>query len=229
MARLSWISDSDLQNAVDQLVEQTNNAKRDADERMKKNVIDPFLSLVLASTFDVDTREELVSTQQLSSALRGIGNALGTFHHQILSSVDGWIDYDAGYDIENANRRILAEIKNKHNTMDSKSRRATIQGLETTLDIKRGWKAYLVIIVPKKPRRYRNQIVMRRPVYEIDGASFYEGVTGDPNALRDLFAAVIDIFNSDGQKVPNGVISYCHEVFDTYMPRVEPSLSKVQL
>ena len=130
MARLSWISDSDLQNAVDQLVEQTNNAKRDADERMKKNVIDPFLSLVLASTFDVDTREELVSTQQLSSALRGIGNALGTFHHQILSSVDGWIDYDAGYDIENANRRILAEIKNKHNTMDSKSRRATIQGLE---------------------------------------------------------------------------------------------------
>ena len=70
---------------------------------------------------------------------------------------------------------------------------------------------------------------MKWPVYEIDGASFYEGVTGDPHALHDLFMATTDMLNANGQKVPNGVISYCHEVFDTYMPRVEPSLPKVHL
>ena len=41
----------------------------------------------------------------------------------ILGSVDGWDNHDAGYDLECDARIILAEIKNKWNTMNSSNRR----------------------------------------------------------------------------------------------------------
>ena len=46
---------------------------------------------------------------------------------------------------------------------------------------------------------------MKRPVYEIDGATFYELVTGEPNALHDLFNATLDMLNLNGQSIPGDV------------------------
>lgn len=218
MSRLSWITDPDLESAVNILTKRANDAKEKAPERMKKNVVDPFSSLVVASTFHVQTKEQLVNAQQASSALDGMGNALGSFHQQVLSSVKGWVDYDASYDLENADKRILAEIKNKHNTMNAKTRKSVEHDLGTALEIKKGWKAYLVIIIPKKPKRYRKQLHMTRPIYEIDGASFYEGVTGEPTAIHDLFTATIDILNSNGNKVESDIATYCQQMFEHYMP-----------
>ena len=62
---------------------------------------------------------------------------------------------------------------------------------------------------------------MKRPVYEIDGASFYEGVAGDPHALHDLFMATTDMLNANGQKIPGGVVEYCQAMYDRYMPPSE--------
>lgn len=214
-----WISDSDLEKAVNQFAERANNAKRCASERMKKNVVDPFSSLIVASTLGVDSREVLVGAQQNASALGGIYNALGDFHQQVLGSVDGWTNHDASYDLENEDQKILAEIKNKHNTMNSKNREVVESKLNSALQTKgQGWTAYLVVIIPKKPMRYREQLIMRRPVYEIDGATFYELATGEPNALYDLFTATMDILNSNGRSIPSSVLAYCQEVYDRYMP-----------
>ena len=221
MPRLSWISDSDLENAVSILTKRATDAKEKAPERMKKNVVDPFSSLVVASTFDIKTKEQLVNAQQASSALDGMGNALGSFHQQVLSSVDGWFNRDASYDIENENMKILAEIKNKHNTMNAKTRKSVVHDLGTALEINRGWKAYLVIIIPKKPKRYKKKLHMTRPIYEIDGASFYEGVTGEPTAIHDLFTATINILNSNGNKVETDISAYCQQIFDDYMPPIK--------
>lgn len=227
---LQWISESDLQKAVEQLIERAEQAKIEADKRMKANVVDPFSSLVVSSTFGLDSREGLVSTQQMASGLHGISNALGDFHHQVLSSVAGWANHDAGYDIENTDLKILAEIKNKHNTMSSTTRKGTLDRIATALELKRGreWKAYLVIIVPKKPKRYRKQIHLSSSMFEIDGSSFYEGVTGDPNALHDLFMATLEMLNSNGRGVPDSVAAYCQEVFDVSMPP-SGALGKVEL
>ena len=92
-----------------------------------------------------------------------------------MSSVRGWADHDASYDIENERLKILAEVKNKHNTMSSKNRKIVVDDLVTAVEIKRGWRAYLVIVIPKKPQRYRKPIHISKPVFEIDGSSFYEG------------------------------------------------------
>ncbi len=216
---LPWITDSDLQKAVDQFVERANTAKRQASVRMKKNVVDPFSSLIVALTLNVDSKEALVSTQQNASALGGIYNALGEFHQQVLSSVDGWVNHDASYDLENSGKKMLVEIKNKHNTMNSKNREAVESKLNSALQTKgQGWTAYLVVIIPKKPERYKKQLIMKRPVYEIDGATFYDLATNDPNALYNLFHAAIGILNSNGRDIPSDVLAYCKEVYDRYMP-----------
>lgn len=144
------------------LMKRADDAKTMAPERMNKNVVDPFSSLVVALTFGITTKEQLMNTQQVSSALDGMGNALGSFHQRVLSSVDGWVDYDASYDIENADEKILAEIKNKHNTMNSKTRKSVVHDLETALEIKKGWRAYLVIVIPRRPVRYKKDLSTSR-------------------------------------------------------------------
>ncbi len=46
-------------------------------------------------------------------------SAIGRFHQGVLGGVHGFKNHDAGYDIENKQRKIIAEIKNKYNTMNA--------------------------------------------------------------------------------------------------------------
>lgn len=59
---------------------------------------------------------------------------------------------------------------------------------------------------------------MNRPVYEIDGASFYELVTGERNALQNLFHATVNILSSDDDKMPQNVVKYCRDIYTDNMP-----------
>lgn len=201
-----WIPDSALDAAVGTLRASSNKAVEESEQRQKRNVIDPFQSLLLASTYKIRELDQFANYQDLNSALRGMSNAIGLFHQQVLSSVEGWINYDAGYDLLCEQRLILAEIKNKHNTMNASNRDKVVQDLQTATRQRRGnWTAYLVIIVPKKPKRYKTHL--RGDVYEIDGASFYELVTGSTNAIHELFDAVCDRI-APSEEVAN----HCREI-----------------
>ncbi|MBF2760771.1 MAG: Eco47II family restriction endonuclease [Ectothiorhodospiraceae bacterium AqS1] len=141
-----------------------------------------------------------------------MSNSLGDFHQKILSSVDGWHNHDSGYDLECPSMCVLAEIKNKWNTMNSDNRRAVLSGLDVAVRQKASnWCGYLVIIIPKKCERYEKFIGNK--IMEIDGASFYHKVTGDPNAIHDLF----DIL-SDKICPSSDVASYCREIMEKSLP-----------
>ena len=185
--------------------------------RQRRNVVDPFLSLLIASTFGANSRDELLRLQNSNSALNGMSNALGYFHQEILAGVAGWANHDAGYDLECPARRILAEVKNKHNTMNASNREKVIGDLDTAVRQKgRGWTGYLAIIVPRVPRRYETPLGTNRPVSEIDGASFYHKVTGDPNALHDLFDVLCNELTSSQE-----ISDYCRQVMaDSIPPRI---------
>ena len=184
---LNWIEAHKLDEAIGRLLATALSAKEDASKRMSKNVVDPFSSLVLASVMGISSVKPLEGVQQLQSALSGMSNALGRFHEDVLSSVSGWDKHDRGYDIERVEKKILAEIKNKHNTMNASNKEKVVEELSTAVRQKpKGWRAYLVIIIPRTPERYQKLLREKREVYEIDGASFYEQVTDHPNALHDL-------------------------------------------
>ena len=94
----TWIAEADFNREVAILRQRATDALEKAQERRVKNVVDPFQSLVVASTFDIQDRATLSGVQRAESAIRGLSNALGEFHQKILGSVDGWENHDAGYD-----------------------------------------------------------------------------------------------------------------------------------
>ena len=211
-SRLSWISDEDLEQAIRQIKEQAVNSYAQAGKRMVGNVIDPFSAAIIASTVQPNTVPDLVSIQQMSSALRGMSNSLGYFHQTVLGSVAGWTNHDTGYDLENYSQSIIAEVKNKHNTLSGAKIPGTVQDLEKWVQAKgRDWIAYLVIVIPKRPERYRRQ--KSRRVYEIDGASFYELVTGSKTALQDLHNVTLEMLD-----LSPSFANYCREVFEKGLP-----------
>lgn len=65
---LAWISDEKLSDEIVRLQQRTRSAWEDAEERRTRNVIDPFLSLVIASVFGIQDRKELVNIQNAESA-----------------------------------------------------------------------------------------------------------------------------------------------------------------
>lgn len=214
MPRLNWIDDNTLADAIRKFKESAQSSINFVDKRQQKNIIDPFMSLMIASVFELDNKEQLVKTQNLKSALSGMSNALGKFHQDVLAGVDGWANHDAGYDLECEESKIVAEIKNKHNTMNASNRDKVIGDLDTAVRQKgQGWSGYLVIVIPKRPCRYCLRLQVTREVYEIDGASFYHKITNSANALHDLFDVLCDEFAS-----PEEIKKYSTEVFGNSFP-----------
>ena len=217
---LSWLKNEDLENAISQLQARIKAATKNVDQRIRKNVVDPFSSLLIASAFEAKGDMELKNLHRSSSISSGISSAIGNFHQSILSRVSGWENHDAGYDLMNNERKIIAEVKNKHNTMNASNREQVINELSTALKQKGyGWIAYLVIIIPKKPNRYETgiQTTGGRDIREIDGASFYTMITGQETALRDLFNAVLSALNSV-KELPQEVQDYCVQILNRSIP-----------
>ncbi|MCY4229145.1 MAG: Eco47II family restriction endonuclease [Gammaproteobacteria bacterium] len=191
---------------------------------MSKN---PFASLVMAKVAKITDPDTLHNLQLSISASQGISGAVGYFHQKILACIDGFIDHDTGYDLENKQEKIIAEVKNKHNTMNATNKRKVVSDLETALRQKKGeWTAYLVIIVPKKPNRYTKPLSSSKNVIEIDGASFYELATGYETALRDLYDVVEEIILNKHLKLGYGTKSddvklrnYCKQIVNNSLPK----------
>lgn len=215
MPKLNWISDHSLDAAISKFRAAAARALEESVHRQRRNVIDPFLSLLIADTFGANSQEELLRLQNSNSALNGMPNALGYFHQEVLGEIPGWVNHDAGYDLECAEKRILAEVKNKHNTLNSKGKDKVISELDIAVRQKRGgWKGYLVIVVPKTPARYEIRAISnRRPVFVIDGASFYHKATDDPNALHDLFDILCDEFTNSQE-----ISDYCRQIMAESIP-----------
>ena len=184
--RMSWGNQDKIDKEITQLLSHAESAKVNAEKNRIKNIVDPFSSLLIASTFKIKELDTLEKAQRAEAGMRALSNALGTFHQGVLGSIDGWVNHDAGYDLECDSRKIIAEVKNKWNTMNATTRRKVEDDLETAIRQKSGnWTAYLVQIIPRKPERYKDFI--RKGVFEIDGASFYEIATGEPDAIHNLF------------------------------------------
>ncbi len=211
---ISWIAPETLDGHIEKLKTHAMRAADKASERREENVVDPFSSLLIATTFGAADRDQLTRLQDAESALRGMSNALGSFHQNVLASIEGWANHDAGYDLECSSRRLLAEVKNKWNTMNTANRREVVRDLETAIRQRRDWHAYLVLVIPKTPNRYMHHIAPR--VSEIDGASFYHKATGDPNALHELFDYLCDAISPS-----EDIARHCRQVMAQSLPPKE--------
>jgi len=113
---------------------------------------------------------------------------------------------------------MLAEVKNKYNTLTGGKRADLYRTLEGLVMPKasrfKDYTAYYVTVIPQKPIRYDRfftpsdkskgaKCAENELIRELDGAEFYTLVTGSKTALNDLF----DILPSVISDVSNGKLS----------------------
>lgn len=220
MAKLNWISDDDLNLAVNNLLAVAKKAKIAAIKNFGKNVVDPFSAIFEISGFGIDYNDWKISEEKRQFQ-KTLQNFIGEFHQIILGSCAGWIDMGRGHiiDLVNQDEKIIAEVKNKHNTISG----GDLAGLYWSLDsavmdktsIYKTYTAYHVAIVPKLPTRYNreftpsdkkqgNKCPSNKHIRTIDGASFYELVTKEKNSLEKLFDVLPQVISEiTGNDLPD--------------------------
>lgn len=184
---LSWIDESDLHQAFETAWRQIQNAQSETDRRRRRNVEDPFRSSAIAALMSMDSSDDLESALRVVANTRSVEDTIGDMHENIIGNIPGWKLWDAGYDVRNDSKKILAEIKNKHNTLNSTNERGVIQELDVHLRGLQGWTGYLVNIIPRRPERFKQDVGNTGRLYKVDGATFYTIATGEYNALQQLY------------------------------------------
>jgi Eco47II restriction endonuclease len=209
MPKLSFISDVELEVAVQHLLDVAHQAKINVLKDINRNVIDPFSILFQMSGFEISS-EEWQASEMTRQAEKTLQNHIGMFHQNILGAVAGWTNLEVGQivDLESIEQKIIAEIKNKHNTISGGKLADVYHDLESQVTPKhskyKGFTAYYVEIIPKKPTRCNEEFTPsdkavgnrcpKNPlIRKIDGASFYDLVTGQDNALQQLFDILPDV------------------------------------
>lgn len=122
---LHFISNNDLFKHVRETVKSYRTDIEFDLTSFNKNKIDP-----IKFTFDYKVYRKEIQTLIDEEVMRQIdktnNNAIGYFHQNIFRYVGGgWSVPSYGFDIENVEKNIFVEMKNKHNTMNSSSSQKT--------------------------------------------------------------------------------------------------------
>ncbi len=205
---LAFITDEQLEEFAKSLLQKAQVAANRDEKHIYTNVIDPF-----SASFDAVRQGvtlvrwlEQEKSRQIQKTLQ---NYVGDFHQSVIGVIPGWENLKVGssIDLRCRDKKIIVEIKNKHNTMNSSSALAIYDKLQRHLDYDesyQGFTAYCVVVIPKKPRPqnvmfHPSERSTPRPEREnirlIDGKSFYELATGDPDALQKLYIRLVIVLS----------------------------------
>jgi len=83
------------------------------------------IKLTFDAKFSDINEESLIQAEILRQIDKSINNSIGTFHEQILGGIKGFeVENLSGLDIKVKDNTLFADIKNKHNTMNSNAMEA---------------------------------------------------------------------------------------------------------
>lgn len=217
MPRLAFISDEDLEEAVETLLLQASHALKKAETKFEKNVIDPFAAIFEMAGFGLN---EVVwrSNEKIRKAQKTLGNHIGAFHQSVLGKIKGWSNPGSGgiIDLVSTEQKIIAEIKNKYNTVKGSDLTHLYTDLENLVmpkaSIYKDYTAYYVEIIPKKPIRYdvpftpSDKSMGKKKtensfIRKVDGYTFYKLVTGVDDALFQLFKVLPEVIESNKKNI----------------------------
>lgn len=204
---VDFISDEHFLNCVANLHKSYIRAKNNITKRnFYSNKVDT-IKLTFDSKFNDIDEESLIETEILRQIDKSINNSIGTFHEQILSGIKGFeVGNFSGFDIKASDNTLFADIKNKHNTMNSSSAEALFQKLARYADDYKQAKCYWVQILAKNSfcELWKGDIngkeYSHSRVYKISGDQFYALLSGRQNAFFQLYKnlpiVIYDYLNS---------------------------------
>jgi len=235
MPYLNWIADVDLENEVIEILNTANTGIQKATDEFDKNVIDPFSIMFEMAGFNINTVAQWEVNEKARKAQKTLSNAFGTFHQSILGHVNNWTDLGTGNsaDLLSTENRIIAEIKNKYNTVKGSDQVTVYDHLQSLVmpiaSVYYGYTAYYVETIPKprggKPQTYNieftpsnNETKTLKPanpkIRKIDGKSFYELVTGETDALKSLYTVLPEVIQKvSGKTIKTAEITVMQHYF----------------
>ena len=191
---VSFISDEHLLKCIEVLYKSYIKAKKNITKKsFYSNKVDT-IKLTFDSKFNDIDESKLIDTELLRQIDKSINNSIGTFHEQILGGINGFeVGNLSGFDIKAIDNTLFADIKNKHNTMNSSSSEALFQKLARYPDDNKAAKCYWVQILAKSSfnELWRGEIngkeYSHSRVYKISGDQFYALLTGEEKAFYNLY------------------------------------------
>ncbi|MFP5042510.1 Eco47II family restriction endonuclease [Parasediminibacterium sp. JCM 36343] len=170
------------------------------------NKVDTIKLTFDAKFNDID-EESLIQSEILRQIDKSINKSIGTFHEQILGGIEGFeIGNLSGFDIKANDNTLFADIKNKHNTMNSSSAESLFQKLKVYADTYKKANCYWVQILAKGSfnEHWKGEIngkeYSHSRVFKISGDQFYALLSGQEDALLQLYKvlpiAIKDYLNS---------------------------------
>ncbi len=161
-------------------------------KEFNSNIVDP-----IKLTFDAKvygkTMKQVIEDECFRQIDKSNSNTIGYFHQNIFKYAgNGWIVPQHGFDVENPQQHIFAEMKNKHNTMNSASSQKTYMKMQAKLLDDDEATCYLVEVISKKSQNEVWKISLdsiqrsHKKIRRISIDKFYELVFGDKGAFFKL-------------------------------------------
>lgn len=194
---VNFISDNHLLSCIGNLHKAYLKAKNNITKKnFYANKVDT-IKLTFDSKFnDIDV-ESLIQSEILRQIDKSINNSIGTFHEHILGGINGFeVGNLSGFDIKATDDTLFADIKNKHNTMNSSSAESLFQKLKVYADTYKKANCYWVQILAKGSfnELWKGEINGKKyghsRVYKISGDQFYALLSGKQDALLQLYKAL---------------------------------------
>lgn len=194
---VNFISDEHLLTCIGNLHNAYLKAKNNITKKnFYSNKVDT-IKLTFDSKFNDIDEEKLIQSEILRQIDKSINNSIGTFHEQILGGIKGFEAGNlSGYDIKATDNTLFADIKNKHNTMNSSAAEALFQKLKRYADDYKQAKCYWVQILAKGSfcelwsGDINGKEYSHSRVYKISGDQFYALLSGQQDAMFQLYKAL---------------------------------------
>ena len=194
---VDFISDEHLLNCIGNLHTSYSRAKKKVSKRRFYNNKIDTIKLTFDTKFSDIDEESIIETEILRQIDKTINNSIGTFHEQILGGIKGYeVGNLSGFDIKAEDNTLFADIKNKHNTMNSSSAEALFQKLARYADDYKEAKCYWVQILAKGSfnEHWMGDIngkeYSHSRVFKISGDQFYAVLTNNNNSFYELYKAL---------------------------------------
>ncbi len=219
---VDFITDEHLLFCISNLYKSYLVAKNDITKRkFYSNKIDTFKATFDAKFNDLD-EESLIKAEISRQIDKSINNSIGTFHEEILGGIAGFeMGALSGFDIKATDNSLFADIKNKHNTMNSSAAESLFQKLKRYADDNKKANCYWVQILAVKSFNEKwvatinGKEYSHSRVYKISGDQFYKLLTNQEDAFYQLYKilpiAINDFLSSikenDSKLLKNSALS----------------------
>jgi len=208
---LDFINDEDLFECIGNLYKGYKKALISKDiKAFFKERVDP-IKFIFDSKIQNISMEEYIGKEILRQTDKSISNYIGTFHEELLGKIQGYsnLAVGGGIDLKSDDGLMVAEIKNKHNTVKGENRPDIFKKLERYIDNDNSDSiGYYVKIIDRKSQntkwvfKAKEYDYNNEQIYQISGDQFYELVTKDPSAFAKLCSVMPSALNAYIEKLP---------------------------